>query len=336
MFAVCGAGICCAVGLTAPSASAAIRAGVTGFEELPFHDRAGKRIIGCRVPLQVRPADPVEALAKLAATSIRECLDGKDARLPVLVLVLVAGADSVSGVPAAGDRILGSISATLGRALAAESSVIAGGSAGAMHALERAASLLETHPSVAICGVDSYVTRRGLRALEASGRLKTDSNPDGLIPGEAAACVELSRLGSGATELRIEGFGMGHESARPPDPVVGLGLADAMRSALAMAKLGMEDVDFRASDLSGERAGFAEANYALARVLRVRKERFEMLHPAECVGAVGAASGPLILAHLKCLYANGAAPARRGFCELAAESGVRGVLVVSGTNRERW
>jgi 3-oxoacyl-[acyl-carrier-protein] synthase-1 len=55
-------------------------------------------------------------------------------------------------------------------------------------------------------------------------------------------------------------------------------------------------MDFRITDNSGEQYYFKEAALALSRTLRTRKEEFDIWHPADCIGEVGAAIGTAILA----------------------------------------
>ena len=58
----------------------------------------------------------------------------------------------------------------------------------------------------------------------------------------------------------------------------------------------MHDIDYRIADLSGEHYYFKEASLALSRTLRQRKESFDLWHPAECAGDLGAACGVAMLA----------------------------------------
>ena len=57
----------------------------------------------------------------------------------------------------------------------------------------------------------------------------------------------------------------------------------------------MGELDFRITDNSGEQYYFKEAALALSRTLRARKEEFDIWHPADCIGEVGAAIGPVMV-----------------------------------------
>jgi 3-oxoacyl-[acyl-carrier-protein] synthase-1 len=61
----------------------------------------------------------------------------------------------------------------------------------------------------------------------------------------------------------------------------------------------MGDLDFRMTDISGEQYYFKEASLVLLRLLRKRKEEFDIWHPTDCVGEVGAVMGLVMIAVLK-------------------------------------
>ena len=69
-----------------------------------------------------------------------------------------------------------------------------------------------------------------------------------------------------------------------------------MRAALAEAGCGLEQMDYRLTDISGEQYYFKEASLTLSRNLRVLKPKFDLWHPADCIGECGAAIGPALLA----------------------------------------
>src|SRR5262249_72697 len=69
------------------------------------------------------------------------------------------------------------------------------------------------------------------------------------------------------------------------------GLTAAIKSALSDASCQLHDLNYRITDLSGEQYYFKEAALALGRILRQRKDEFDIWHPAECIGECGAAAG---------------------------------------------
>ncbi len=64
-------------------------------------------------------------------------------------------------------------------------------------------------------------------------------------------------------------------------------MVQALKAAFSEAGKTMADVDYRITDSNGEQYFFKEAALAVARTLRVTKEKFEIWHPADCVGEVG-------------------------------------------------
>ena len=91
----------------------------------------------------------------------------------------------------------------------------------------------------------------------------------------------------------------------------------------------MGDLDYRITDISGEQYQFKEAALAEARLLRQHKEEFDIWHPADCIGEIGAASLPCMLG--VALYAahKGYAPGPRLLAHLGNDDGKRVALVLA-------
>src|SRR5262249_25415317 len=159
------------------------------------------------------------------------------------------------------------------------------GRTGVLRALSRARELLSTGEvrRCIVAGVDSYLGTPPLAALRSGGRLKLDDNPDGLIPGEAAAAIEVLPPKAGGRKTRtagIIGLGFGTELATVAsgEPNLANGLTTAIKQALAEAGTRAVDVDFRLSDLTGEQYFFKETANALLRTLREHKQSFPIWH----------------------------------------------------------
>src|SRR5829696_5863013 len=73
--AVMSSGLVTSVGLSAPAACAAIRAGLTNPTETRFADSEGEWIIGHAVPFEP-PMRGIERLARMASMAAEECLSG--------------------------------------------------------------------------------------------------------------------------------------------------------------------------------------------------------------------------------------------------------------------
>src|SRR5205807_5189662 len=114
-----------------------------------------------------------------------------------------------------------------------------------------------------------------LHWLDRDFRLKTAANQHGLIPGEAGAAVLLQKSPVPGADLELIGLGFGEEKVHvlSEEPLLGLGVAQAARAALAEAKLGFHQIDWRLSDVTGEQYGFKEVALLESRLMRVvRKE----------------------------------------------------------------
>lgn len=253
------------------------------------------------------------------------------------VPLLVAVAEP--GRPGGGATMAGELVARVERRLERRfhsglSRVLTGGSAAGFQALEAARKVLGERRATAclVCAVDSFLNARSLLWLEEHGRLKTERNADGVIPGEAAACVRVElRAGASRQSLAtIEGLGFAREMATVfnEEPLRADGLVKAGRAALEEAGLRMEDVELRLSDVSGELYGFKEQTLALTRLLRVKRESLPLWLCAESLGEVGAAASLCQLVRVAQAWQRGYAPGARAMCFASSVSGERAVAVV--------
>jgi 3-oxoacyl-[acyl-carrier-protein] synthase-1 len=331
-------GMVCSVGLTAASACAAIRAKVAGFDDLPYVDNQGEVIVGAAVPGLDPELTRRGRLVELLAMALEDCLESglvKPAgRIPLLVGLAELGRPGGGGAWA--NRIIRDVEARLEiRFDPARSETIAKGHTSGFEALRRARELI-AQPAVAaclVCGVDSYVNTSSLLWLDQHSRLKTLENSDGVIPGEAAACVLVVRPEAeprNGCVARVVGLGFGHEEApvMTEEPLLGLGLAAAGRAALADAGLTMNEVDLRFSDVGGESYGFREQSLMLSRLLKEHRECTPLWHNAESIGETGAASGVGQLVVVQQAFRKRYAPGARVLCATSTDTGERGAAVL--------
>src|SRR5438094_3751799 len=82
-------GMVCPIGLTAATACAAKRAGVSAFKDLPYHDNAGEPIVGATVPGIKATFRGPQRLIELLTKSLTELLEAQPRRqweeVPLLV-----------------------------------------------------------------------------------------------------------------------------------------------------------------------------------------------------------------------------------------------------------
>jgi 3-oxoacyl-[acyl-carrier-protein] synthase-1 len=187
-------------------------------------------------------------------------------------------------------------------------------------------------PRVFVAGVDSLLVGPTLKGYEQQERLLTRQNSNGFIPGEAAAAVLVAPpVFTDQPQFLCLGLGTALEKATEASglPLRADGLAEAMNAALADAGVSLGAMDFRITDVSGGQYSFKEASLALARNLRERKEEFDIWHPADCIGEVGAAIGVVILAVCLAATRKGYAPGNNILCHLGNEDGDRAAIILS-------
>lgn len=334
---VYGAGLVCGVGLNAPAACTAIRCSLDHFRETRFMDRGGEWIMGCEVPLK-QPWRGRAKLVKMLAAAIRECLANSEIRVDPAktpLLLGVAEAERPGRLAGLEDELLEELQIELNLRFFEQSTLIIpqGRVAGAVGLyLARRMIHEEDIPSVLIAGVDSLLVGPTLMAYEEQERLLTSRNSNGFIPGEAAAAVLVgSPFVDDQPRLHCLGMGFAIEKAtvNAEIPLRAEGLSKAINSALAEVGCVLGATDFRITDLSGEQYYFKEAALGLSRTLRQRKEFYDIWHPADCIGEVGAAIGPTMLVLLRAALEKGYAPGRNVLCHAGNDNGRRTALILT-------
>ncbi len=332
------AGMVCAVGLHAAAACAAMRAGIAGFEELPYWDSNSAPVVGAAVPsidldLQFGPR-----LIELLLMALCDCLAHAQTRDFRSVPLLVGLAEP--GRPGGGAELAKSIVPTVQDRLGVEfhtnrSKTFATGHTAAFEALAEARQLLRAGEATGclLCVVDSYINASSLFWLDQQWRLKRPDHIDGVIPGEAAAVLYVRRHAPARARTTVElvglGFGVEKASVLSGRPLLGRGLSDACRAAFRVAGWGFHHIDFRVSDMTGENYSSREHALAEGRLARVvRKEPQPLWHPADSIGDTGAASGLIQLIMAATAWEKSYAPGNRAACFTSALTGGRAVALL--------
>jgi 3-oxoacyl-[acyl-carrier-protein] synthase-1 len=213
-------------------------------------------------------------------------------------------------------------------------SIVRGGPGADLLALEQAAALLDAGRAsqVLICAVDSSINARALHCLREAGRLRTSSNPHGVIPGEAAACLLVERGGSGTAGMSVVSLGVGLEPATLSNdvPVRAEGLSGALRRALEAANCRLDDVDWRLANHGDEGFFVKEHSLALARLLEAPKPALPLWQPAEFIGDLGVAAGLTQIIWATQAWVRGYAPGRTAMCICSDPEGPRIAALVRG------
>jgi 3-oxoacyl-[acyl-carrier-protein] synthase I len=337
--AIMAAGMVTGVGPDAPSSCAAIRGAIDNFAETRFVDKGGEWIIGSEAPLD-QPWRGLPKLVHMAAPAIRECLAQAGDIRPEMIPLLLCVAEKERGGRLDGldDQLFKDVQAELGVRFHPHSTVIARGRVAGALAMLQARTLVHEGgvPLCIIAGVDSYLISSTLGFYEAKNRLRTSQNSNGFIPGEAAATVLVGPPASRRLPaLTCLGIGAGQEKVTidSEEPLRADGMVQAVKSALSDARQTMADVDYRITDANGEQYLFKEAALTVTRILRTRKELFEIWHPADCIGEVGAAIGSCALGVALAAMRKNYAPGRAPLCHFSGEDGERVAMVLTGEGK---
>jgi 3-oxoacyl-[acyl-carrier-protein] synthase I len=328
------------VGWSAKSSCAAIRVGITGFVETKFmYD--GEFIQGCSVDFEI-PYRGRRKLLEMAAIAVEDATaslvaDGSaSVRLPLLLCL--SEPDRPGRFSGLDQTLIHDISERTGQRFHEESCVIAEGRTSGVQALSRARKIMDHNPQirrVIVCGVDTLLVTSTLNHYYAQRRLLTADNSDGFIPGEAACAVVLgSSTDKSEPFIGVTGLGFGEEPVTigSEEPLRADGLVAAIKNAMNDARVTFPQLAYRLTDNSGEQYGYKEAALAIARTVRPIKPEFEIQHPADCIGEVGAATVPALLATSNIAELKGYAPGRfmgdGVLCHVSADGPPRAAFII--------
>ena len=328
-------GLVTGVGLDASSTCAAIRGAIDNFQETRFRDNGGEWLMGCEVPL-TEPLRGERRLLKMAARAIAECLDGVDrATCEATPLLLCLAETKRAGRIVADDaRFLSALEDELGFRFHRQSAVIANGHVSAAVALHHARHLIDTAgvAQVLVAACDSLLVGAALADCEQRDRLLTSQNSDGFIPGEGAAALLVERLRwQPEGQLACHGIGFAVEKANidSGEPLRADGLTAAIKQSLGDAGCGESILEFKIIDASGGQYVFKEAALAFSRVDRTKRTEFDVWHPADCIGEVGAAIGLVMIAVLKTACEKAYAKGTHALLHLGNDDGRRASMIFS-------
>jgi 3-oxoacyl-[acyl-carrier-protein] synthase-1 len=331
--AIEGTGLVTAVGLSTPASCAAVRAKISNPTETRFIGSDGEWIMAHQVILD-KPWGGLTKLVKMAAMAIGEALhDVPRADWGALPLLLcVAEKERPGRLEGLGDRLFSQIQEELGVRFAPASSIVPHGRVGVSVALAQARQLIAAGKAqrVVVAATDTLLTWPTLDHFQKGDRLLNGLNSNGFIPGEGAGALRVAPPNNRQGQLVCTGIGFGKEAAHidADMPLRADGLVQAIKAALAEAGRAMHDFDYRITDLSGEHYYFKEAALALSRTLRQSKESFDIWHPAECTGEVGATSGVVILAAAQTACAKRYSEGPRILAHMANDAGQRAALTL--------
>jgi len=319
-------GLSCPLGLSAPAAYAAIRAGLSRFQELAYLDDRGEPLRGSRLAILEERTSERRRWFSLLCYALEDALRSQRATPNCQLFVVLPER------PASMQSFVKSVEAALdGRLSLERTQFFVGGPCAAYAAIQSAREQLASRAcqTAMVAAADSLIGARALLAWSKQQRLLTRANPDGFVPGEAAAALLLARrcedpLGS----ICAVGFGMEPGLLSNDVPLRSQGVVEAARAALSACQLHMHDVDVRLSDATGESYGFKEQALAVLRTLRENKDSFPLWRSAASLGHTGVASSMCNLVIALCAARVGRFPGRRAIAYAADDDGKRAALIL--------
>lgn len=330
------AGLCCAVGYNLDAAVCAMRANMDHFQLSHFKTAQHERVLVAR--LDDGNLWGQARLARWIIMAISDCLSSvENIDFSKLTLLWLAPEPERSGADSGWyASVFSQAVDQLNLQFHPRSGVMPLGRAGLSHALKQSAALLDLIDceQVLLVGADTYLNATTINSYLRAGRLQIKGNSDGFIPGEAAAAILLQKQiitsdGSVPT-VDVIGFGIGEEPGRVDGsiPSKSQGLTQAIRSALKMSGLDYKALDFRVSDQNGESFFIREADNSLTRISPAESNMARLLTVADCIGEVGAAMGPAMLAYTFKLIQLPKQLGKRGFLHLSHDNGLRSAVIV--------
>lgn len=327
------------VGLTAESSAAAVRAGISAISEHPnFVDQLGEPMRLVRDALLEPNVTLADRMTELAVSALLQLpqIDGT-ADKPLNRLLVVCTPEPRPGLPAKIAETVGAaISQRLRRTNLRVQSLAQGHAAGLVGFGIAAKALDEGRADVAaVVGVDSYHDINTLEWMDETGQLKSEANRDGFFPGEGAgACLLVRADVAKALRLtplaRLTAISMALETItiNSEEVCVGEGLSAAFLGLAPVVEAANQQITDTYCDLNGQRYRSEELVYTILRAQHLSVSSNDYLHPADCWGDVGAASGPLFanlaLAASRKAYAKGS----RAALWASSEGGRRAVALL--------
>jgi 3-oxoacyl-[acyl-carrier-protein] synthase I len=331
-------GMCCAVGNSAPAATAAINARMNHFRETGFVARGGSPIVGGA--LHEVDMWGAERLRYMLHSVIHEALAGAGSIDTAQIAIFALGAEptrpgmSSSNCLAEALRDFVNEAGERGSAFHATTRFCNYGKAGIGRVLEEVSQLLagEQGPQYALlAAADSLLDAGAVERYLDEERIATRTNSDGFIPAEGAAAVLLTGAAAPTPTMWIESAATAREDWRihSDSPLRAQGLTNAIRNAALAAKCQVSSLDFHASGMTGESWYSKEVGLALARCMEHKKPEFPHLMVARSLGETGAASPLLTLAWLAGLMGQGHYhPGHSGLLHFAGDDGQRTAVIV--------
>lgn len=311
---IVGSGMMTPVGLSVAETAASTRSRTARITDIEWRDSRFQRFTVGVVPDDALPelhpdlaGTPLtyreERMLRLAAAPLQQAL-APLAKYPGRIPLLLALPEIHTTIPIREADFIRRLALQTGAKLdLTQSSAIVRGRAAALTALHQAVELIQRGQAkfVVVGGVDSYVDLYILGTLDMQKRVRTEVNADGFAPGEGAGFLVLG-AGTAAREYQLPASAkiLATATATEPGhiyseaPYTAEALAGAFQSAFAVAS-GLPPAAFIYASFNGEHYWAKEFGVAVVRNKDRIATDYQIEHPAECFGDLGAAHGAVLL-----------------------------------------
>jgi 3-oxoacyl-[acyl-carrier-protein] synthase I len=300
------AGMITSIGANAEMTAASVRSGISAYQESSIINKHFNPMTMALVPDDALPdledelklhelSSRQQRMLRLATPAMLPLIDQLDSSVPLLLACpeKLPGRRSVVS-----DKFLNQLLIQTKAPIDLENSyVFPFGRAGGFYALEAAMQLLESggHSQVIVGGLDSFLDLYLLCSLDSDDRVLAEGVMDGFAPGEAAVFLLLRQADS---DSRVKVFppGLADEPGHrySSEPYKGEGLASAVSEALTNVQ--PEAIKTVFASFNGENYNAKEWGVAATRNHQSLDTGFNIIHPADCYGDIGAATGPVLMA----------------------------------------
>ena len=339
---IAGVGMITAVGANAETTTAAVNAGISAFRDSVHFNKNFNPMRMALIPEDALPPlnpDKVSIagltsrerrMLRLATPALEEVMQSVPltVRPPLFLAVSESVPDCPSIIqPGFIDHLVAQTGIKIDRAA---SRMIATGRAGGLQAIDLAFKYFEsTGKDVALVGgVDTYLDSFLLGVLDSQDRILAENIQDGFAPGEAAGFLMLvservvDKLPNKALAA-LYAPGLAEESGHrySQEPYLGDGLSRAFQ--LAIENAGGQPIHTIYASLNGEQFSAKELGVASIRNKGALVDDFEVVHPADCFGDIGAAFAPVMIGM------TGKSRLSNTLCYCASEQAYRGAVYVT-------
>ncbi|MDD2468424.1 MAG: hypothetical protein PHI97_30965 [Desulfobulbus sp.] len=351
--AITGIGLLSSLGCSTPTSLAAIRSSIANFTEhetvMVNGDEYGTELCGAKIARMAehvvsRRVSGTDRAIALLTPAIRECTDGLSTDMltqacwrlnsniqPGNGNFMESLKAELHDLPVSTQQEIFSADSVLGRCLFFE------------NIIQAVADLRSGTCHMALVGcVDSLCETAALDQLFEADRLKSGTNPEGFIAGEAAGVILLeleshARSRNAAIHAFISSWGRGSEPHlwSGTTPSTAKGLTSAFHEAFAQLPGKGAEIDMVIADLNGERARALEWGFTAGRIFPIDDKTRELKHPADCAGDCGVAMGTVLLASAFGLLSGTFLPLNIAL-STSDEDGTRRILCLEkGDNRDK-